>query len=137
MTAWLGVVSAEHVRRGVAGGFAQIGHGKRAPLARMHQGDTLIYYSPRENLADTVPLRQFTAIGIIPDDEIWQEDQGDFKPYRRRVNYADAQPVALADVADALDLTSAPSWGYGLRRGLIPLTNRDAETLRVRMEAMA
>ena len=85
MTAWLGVVSAEHVRRGVAGGFAQVGHGKRAPLARMHQGDTLVYYSPRERRDDTASLRHFTAIGIVADETIWQVDEGDFKPFRRKV----------------------------------------------------
>ena len=130
MTAWLGVVSAEHVRRGVAGGFAQIGHGKRAPLARLHQGDTLVYYSPRERLDDTASLRQFTAIGVVADDTIWQVDEGDFKPFRRKVDYEVALPVAVADVVTQLDLTAAPSWGYALRRGLVPLTDRDAETLR-------
>lgn len=41
MNAWLGVVSAEHVRRAVDLGIAQIGHGKRAGLARMKAGDVL------------------------------------------------------------------------------------------------
>lgn len=133
MTAWLGVVSAAHVRRGVDGGFAQVGHGKRAPLARMHEGDTLVYYSPRETLDDDAPLRHFTALGKIVDETIWQEDEGDFTPFRRRVNYADARHVPLANVAEALDLTSTPTWGYALRRGLIPLSDRDAETLRRHM----
>ena len=43
---WLGVVSRAHVERGVAGGFAQLCHGRAAPLARMQTGDWLIYYSP-------------------------------------------------------------------------------------------
>jgi hypothetical protein len=36
MTAWLGVVSYAHVRTGVAGGFAQLCHGKAQPLRRGH-----------------------------------------------------------------------------------------------------
>ena len=137
MTTWLGVVSAEHVRRGVAGGFAQVGHGKRAPLARMHHGDTLVYYSPRERLDDTAPLRHFTAIGMIQDDTIWQADEGDFTPFRRKVNFENTLPVALEDVSDLLDLTATPSWGYTLRRGLVPLSDRDAATLRRLMIARA
>jgi len=50
MTHWLGAVSRDHVRRGVALGIAQIGHGKRAGLARMQPGDWLVHYSPRTSL---------------------------------------------------------------------------------------
>jgi hypothetical protein len=32
---WIAVVSKDHVLKGVEGGFAQAGHGKRAPLAKM------------------------------------------------------------------------------------------------------
>ena len=129
MTAWLGVVSAEHVRRGVSLGIAQIGHGKRAGLARMKAGDTLVYYSPVEHLGDGTPLRQFTAIGTVADDVIWQADEGDFKPFRRRVRYEDAQPVPVKDVKPLLRLTTAPNWGHQLRRGLVPLEAADVAVL--------
>lgn len=36
---WIGVVSKNHVLRGVEGGFAQVGHGKGAPLRRMAPGE--------------------------------------------------------------------------------------------------
>lgn len=133
MTAWLGVVSAEHVRRGVGLGIAQIGHGKRAGLARMKANDTLVYYSPVDRLGDRTPLRQFTAIGTLADDAIWQEDEGDFRPFRRRVRYEDAQAVALEHVTALLRLTAAPNWGYQLRRGLVPLDDEDVAVLRERM----
>ena len=32
---WIGVVSKEHVLRGVEGGFCQVCHGKKRPLNRM------------------------------------------------------------------------------------------------------
>ncbi|MBT2532653.1 EVE domain-containing protein [Arthrobacter sp. ISL-48] len=133
MNAWLGVVSAEHVRRGVSLGIAQIGHGKRAGLARMKAGDTLVYYSPVERLGDGTPLRRFTALGTIEDDEIWQADEGDFKPFRRRVRYEDATPVDVDSVKSLLRLTDSPNWGYQLRRGLIPLEEADVQILRSRM----
>lgn len=131
--AWLGVVSAEHVRRGVTLGVAQIGHGKRGGLARMKAGDILVYYSPVERLGDRTPLRQFTAIGIVADEAIWQADEGDFKPFRRRVCYEDAQPVPVEEVKTQLRLTATANWGYQLRRGLIPLEADDVVVLRQSM----
>ena len=130
MNGWLGVVSAAHVRRGIELGIAQINHGKRAPLARMHAGDSLIYYSPVEQLGDTTPLREFTAMGVIADDDIWQADEGSFKPFRRRINYFSLRPVPLAIVRDRLHLTAGPNWGYQLRRGLVPLDEHDIEIIR-------
>jgi hypothetical protein len=49
MNYWIGVVSHEHVQRGVAGGFVQINHGKLAPLRKMKADDGLVFYSPRES----------------------------------------------------------------------------------------
>jgi hypothetical protein len=121
------------VRRGVALGIAQINHGKRAGLARMKPGDTLVYYSPVEAMGGRTPLRWFTALGAIADDEIWQADEGDFKPFRRRVTYADTHPLPLADVHGALHLTAEPNWGYQLRRGLVPLDDHDIAVIRAGM----
>lgn len=135
MSGWLGVVSAEHVRLGVSRGIAQIGHGKRAGLTRMHPGDTLIYYSPVQRLGDKTPLRQFTAFGVIADDEIWRADEGDFRPFRRRVRYEQTRPVPLEEVTTRLALTSGPNWGYQLRRGLVSLDPADVEILRDAMNA--
>lgn len=133
MSAWLGVVSAEHVRRAVALGIAQICHGKRGSLSRMQAGDTLIFYSPVQRLGDKMPLRQFTALGEIADDEIWQADEGDFRPFRRRVHYADAGPVDLRSVHGQLHLTAEANWGYQLRRGLVLLDPHDVNVLRSAM----
>jgi hypothetical protein len=132
VSAWLGVVSADHVRRGVSLGIAQLGHGKRSGLARLHRGDWLIYYSPKTSMRDGEPLQQFTAIGEVVDDEIWQADEGDFQPFRRRIHYlGDTHPAPVASLH--LDLTSQPNWGYQLRRGLIPLSERDLATIREAM----
>ncbi len=137
MTDWLGVASAEHVRRGVRLGIAQIGHGRRAGLTRMKTGDTLVYYSPVERLGDRASLRQFTAIGTVTDEVIWEAGEGDFRPFRRRVGYEDVQPVPIHDLKNVLRLTSAPNWGYQLRRGLIPLDSADVDVLRQSMRRRA
>ncbi len=140
-SAWLGVVSRTHVLRGVSGGFAQVCHGKEGPLRRMRAGDHFVYYSPTVNMGDKggVPLRAFTAIGILTDDEVFPFDMGGgFVPFRRRVRYAPAREVSLASIQDRLELCARPSWGMALRRGQLPLSNADflviAEAMGVRPE---
>jgi len=109
MTAWLGVVAADHVRRAVALGIAQIGHGQKSGLARMRAGDQLVYYSPRDTLGGAV-LQEFTAIGRVAYD-------------------TSATPVPLDAVRGDLELTAGPNWGYQLRRGLVELSDADAACL--------
>ncbi len=129
MRFWLGVVSRQHVRRGVELGIAQIGHGKGAPLERMQPGDWLVYYSPRDRLGDGAPVKAFTAVGRIVDAAVWQADEGTFKPWRRRVDYLEGREAPIGPLLDVLDLTSSPNWGYALRRGLLELSQHDFEVI--------
>jgi hypothetical protein len=133
MTAWLGVVSRVHVLRAVSLGIAQLNHGRRPPLARLNRGDTIVYYSPRTEYPDGEPLKAFTAFGTIVDDEIWQADEGEFTPWRRRVDYASVHEAPIGPLTARLDLTRTPNWGYALRRGTLPLSDHDAELLRATM----
>ncbi|GAA1114842.1 MULTISPECIES: EVE domain-containing protein [Kitasatospora] len=134
MRAWLGVVCRDHVLRGTGLGIAQLNHGRRDAVARLAAGDWLVYYSPRTSLAGGRPLRAFTAIGTVADEEVWQADEGDFKPWRRRVDYLPgAAEAPLARFDGTLDLTSAPDWGYRLRRGLVELTAHDLALVRAAM----
>lgn len=132
---WLGVVSAEHVARAVELGIAQINHGKRAPLARMHPGDTIVYYSPTVRRGVPDDYRCFTAFGTLPDDDIWQADEGAFQPFRRRADYLKTTPVSVTDLKARLTLTADPHWGYQLRLGLVELDPADVETIRAAMTA--
>lgn len=99
----------------------------------MRKGDTLIYYSPRQTRAGGEPVRAFTAVGVVADDEIVQADEGCFMPHRRRVTYEQSRSVALDDLRARLALTSTPNWGYQLRRGLIRLSDEDADLIRASM----
>ncbi|MDF3836075.1 EVE domain-containing protein, partial [Cupriavidus basilensis] len=135
MSAWLGVVSRAHVRRGVAGGFAQLCHGKAQPLRRMRPGDWLVYYSPSEEMGGA-PLRAFTAIGRIVDDEVFAFDMGGgFVPFRRRVGYVDAMDVPMDMIKNELALCAAPNWGMALRRGHLPLAPGDFAVIAAAMGA--
>jgi hypothetical protein len=134
VTYWLGVASREHVKRGVELGIGQIGHGKAGGLRSMSPGDWLVYYSPRERLEDKTPLQAFTAIGEVVDEEIWQADEGNFKPWRRRIAYvADARDAPLKPLLERLELTATPSWGWKLRRGLLTLSAHDFAVIREAM----
>jgi EVE domain len=125
---WLGVVSREHVRRGVQLGIAQVNHGRRAPLQRMQPGDGLVYYSPRERIRDGAEVKAFTAIGTIDDSEPWQADEGDFQPWRRAVTYdTTAREAPVRGLP--LELTSAPDWGVRLRGGLLELSRHDFDLI--------
>jgi len=97
------------------------------------EGDILVYCPPTERLGDKEKLQHFTALGTISDPEIWQADEGEFKPFRRRIRYESVRAVPLQEVSSLLDLTAAPHWGYQLRRGLVPLTPHDLALLWQRM----
>jgi hypothetical protein len=134
--AWLGVISAEHARNAVGQGIIQLNHGKRHGVARLGHGDGFVIYSPSERMGEKTPLRAFTAVGVIDDDEPYLAEpmnmgrHGTVQPWRRRVAYAEAEPVALADITGELELTRKPNWGYALRRGLVELDVADFETIR-------
>jgi hypothetical protein len=125
MMYWLGVVARAHVERGVAGGFAQLCHGKEGPLRRMQPGDWLIYYSPTVEMGGE-RLQTFTALGEVVDERVYPHDMGGgFVPFRRAVRYLPVRPAPLAVLAPALHLTARPNWGMALRRGHLPLDEHD------------
>ena len=125
---WIGVASRDHVRRGVAGGFCQLGHGKAAPIRRLSPGDWIVYYSPRESYPDGAPLQAFTAIGAVQAGEPYAVDMGEgFVPTRRDVRFlADAKEAPIRPLLETLALTRGkPSWGAVFRRGLVEVTADD------------
>jgi hypothetical protein len=137
MRYWLGVVHREHVLRGVSLGIAQINHGSRAGVMRMQPGDGLVYYSPKTRYPDGDPLREFTAIGRIADGDAWQADEGEWHPWRRRVEYDElAHPVPITPLLEVLELTRGNrNWGFTMRRGHVEVTSDDFATIAVEMGA--
>jgi len=130
MTNWMGVVSRDHVQKGVRLGIAQVNHGKRAPLERMQPGDGIVYYSPRTTYPDGPPLKAFTAIGRIAEGDVWQAKDGDFEPWRRVADWwTDAVEAQISLLTRDLELTSGQNWGYALRRGLLTLSDGDFATI--------
>jgi hypothetical protein len=124
---WIIVASKEHVMVGVKGGFVQTGHGKRSGLARMHAGDSIVYYSPKRELGGNDPLHAFTALGTIAGEEITQvEMTPDFKPFRRDVKYLYTGEVKIEPLIEDLHfIRNKKSWGYAFRFGLLEIEKED------------
>ena len=124
---WIGVVSRQHVLRGVAGGFAQVCHGKAGPLRLMQEGDWLAYYSPAEEMGEPGNCRRFTAIGCVRADAPYQFDMDNgFTPYRRNIDFlaakeADIRPLIL----DLSFIQNKKNWGYPFRRGCFAVSRED------------
>lgn len=124
---WLAVVQREHVLRGLEQGIVQTNHGVKSGIQRMKPGDGLVYYSPKTAYPEGDPLREFTAIGTIAEGEPWQQNEGDFTPWRRHVDYdKTATATPIAPLLDTLELTRGnKNWGFIMRRGQIEISPDD------------
>ena len=130
MTYWINTVSADHVQRGVAGGFTQANHGKPDMLRRMSRGDWIIFYSPKTVYPDGAPLQAFTAIGRVADDEPYQADVSpDVQPWRRNVDFLDCVETPIRPLIDHLHFIEDTSrWGYKFRFGVFRIDDHGHRT---------
>ncbi len=125
---WIGVASRDHALKGVAGGFAQLCHGKAAPLCRMAAGDGLVYYAPRERFGESEPCQRFVAIGRISGSEIYPFDMGrGFVPFRRAAAYVRTSSEApIRPLLPLLTFIRDPArWGGAFRFGFLEITSGD------------
>ncbi|MFT0803110.1 EVE domain-containing protein [Bacillus swezeyi] len=124
---WIGVASRDHVLMGVSGGFAQLCHGKEAPLKRMNPGDWIIYYSPKQNLKDQIPYQKFTAIGKVADDSVYKFDAGEgFTPYRRKIDFLKCLETSIHPFIPSLSfIKNKKHWGYSFRFGHTEISEQD------------
>jgi EVE domain len=132
MNAWINTISADHVRRGVEGGFTQTDHGKPDRLKRLARGDWIAFYSPKTNYPEGDPLRMFTALGQIVDDEPYQvELTSDVRPYRRKVEFLDCTPIPIRPLIDGLEfIEDKQHWGFRFRFGLFRINDHDFDVIR-------
>ena len=127
---WIGVVSRSHVERGVAGGFAQLSHGKAGPLERMQPGDGLVYYSPRTDFPNGTPVQSFTAIGRVTAGDIFQAEDAEAKLFRRGVRYLPATEAPIKPLIEALSfIRSKEHWGAAFRFGFLRVPEHDFERI--------
>lgn len=136
---WIAVASGEHVAIGQRGGFMQVGHGKGAPLKRLHAGDRVVYYSPVRVLGGKDACQAFTAAGTVRDDRIYQGDMGGgFQPFRRDVDWLDAHEAPIRPLLDGLSfIAGKTNWGHAFRFGLLKIAAHDMNAILHAMQARA
>ena len=126
---WIAVASADHARRGrdeMAPGFMQLGHGKLAPLKRVHPGDRVAYYSPTVAMGANDGFKSFVSIGIVQPGEPYAFDMGGFVPYRRNVKYLKSKEASILPLLDDFEFVeNRAHWGYKFRFGLFTISDHD------------
>jgi predicted RNA-binding protein len=132
MKYWITVASKDHIARGVAGGFMQANHGKQAALKRVHAGDWVLFYSPKQTMNGTEPCQAFTAIGRAADEEVYQHKMSDdFIPWRRNIRFYRSTETLIAPLVDELDfIANKKSWGYPFRFGFLEIPEQDFERIK-------
>ena len=126
-----------HVLVGVEGGFAQVDHGKKAPLQRMHAGDGLAYYPPRTDYPDGEPLQAFTAIGFVRMGDVYQADMGGgFLPFRVDVDWLAGDEASIKPLIAQLSFIRDPAhWGAAFRFGHLEVPEADFRLIAAAMNA--
>jgi hypothetical protein len=124
---WIGVVPREHVDLAVAGGYAQLNHGKAGPLERMRAGDGFAFYSPRLAQTSREPLQAFTAIGRVRNATIQRvQVAADFAPFRIAIDYFAASPAPVKPLLESLTFIRSKShWGAAFRFGHVRVPAED------------
>jgi len=132
---WIIVASKDHVRNGKAEGIAQACHGKASPLKRMRKDDFILYYSGKQTLGKPQLCQEFTAIGKVTDDEIYQfQVSEDFCPSRRNIEFLPSEDVSILPLIDQLDfIQNKKSWGYPFRFGFFEIQQQDFNLISNKM----
>ncbi len=98
--------SRDHVLKGVKGGFAQAGHGRKDFISQPSKGDWVVFYSSKDKFENGKPLQKFTAIGKVSDEEPYQPSAtGKFKPYRRNVEFKKVEETEIRPLLEHLTLS--------------------------------
>ena len=132
---WIVVASKDHVRSGIAEGIAQACHGKALPLQRMNKGDFVIYYSGKQTLGKPEICQEFTALGKVKDDSIYQVKLSDnFCPSRRNIEFYQSKDVSILPLINDLNfIQNKKSWGYPFRFGFLEINQYDFDLISTQM----
>lgn len=128
--------SKDHVLKGVEGGFAQAGHGRKDLMSKPSKGDRVVYYSSKDEFENGTPLQTFTAIGEIIDNEPYQPNTSSkFKPYRRDVKYGKSVDAEMRPLIEKLSfIKNKKRWGFYLISGFREISKDDFEIIQQAMK---
>jgi hypothetical protein len=128
---WVIVASKDHVKTGIAEGIAQACHGKASPLKRMRKDDFVIYYSGKQTLGKPEKCQEFTAIGKVMDDEVYEcQMLKDFCSSRRNIEFLESEDISILPLIVDLDfIQNKTSWGYPFRFGFFEINQHDFDLI--------
>jgi len=141
MRYWVNVISSNHVKKGIEGGFTQYGHGKRAALERLSPGDVIIFYSARETIARNSPaVQRFTAHAKVSETPVYRmELSSTFKPWRKDVEFTPESKFRSVDIRPLIGkldfIRDKKHWGVAFRRGLFEIPEKDYQVIEKEMFA--
>jgi hypothetical protein len=122
---WVAVAARDLVDAAVADGYVEVNHGKAPPLERMHAGDCVAYYSPRQSYPKGALLQAFTAIGVVRDAPLFQATDA-HQPFRRAVQWQPCAPAPVRPLLDALSFVrNKLHWGHAFRFGYLRVPPAD------------
>lgn len=132
---WILVASKDHVKSGIAEGIVQACHGKASPLQQMRKGDFIIYYSGRQTLGKPELCQEFTAIGKVKDDRVYQVQMSEnFCPSRRNIEFYQSKDIPILPLINDLNfIKNKKSWGYPFRFGFFEINQHDFDLISTQM----
>jgi hypothetical protein len=132
---WIIVASKDHVKTGISEGIAQACHGKVAPLKRMQKGDFIIYYSSKQFFGKPDKCQEFTAVGMIKDDEVYEfQMMPDFRPSRRNIDFFKSKDISIIPFINSLEfIKDKKNWGYPFRFGILEINQHDFDLIASQM----
>jgi predicted RNA-binding protein len=132
---WIISASKDHVKNGLRKGIAQANHGKDTQLKRMKKGDYVLYYSSKMKLTKQDKCQEFTGIGILPDDEIFQVQVTDnFIPWRRKLVIIETKDISILPLINDLNfIPNKQKWGFPFRFGFFEIEKSDFELIFTKM----
>ena len=132
---WIIVASKDHVKAGVTQGIVQACHGKSSPLKRMKKGDFVVCYSGKQTLGEPAKCQEFTALGKVTDEEVYQvQVSPDFCPSRRNIEFLQGEATSILPLINSLDfIKNKKSWGYPFRFGFFEINRHDFDLISSQM----
>ncbi len=126
---FIAVAPRERVTAAATAGYIEISQGRAAPLARMHEGDVVLFYSPREAATGGPALQQFTAMAEVGPGGVFEGEPRHTvaeRPFRRSGKFRPVHAAPIRPLLDALDfIRDKRHWGVALRHGFVQISASD------------
>ena len=101
----------------------------------MKKGDLVIYYSSKQTFGKPEKCQEFTALGKVSDDEIYQQQVSeDFCPSRRNIEFLQCKDTSILPLIDDLQfIQNKKRWGYPFRFGMLEINKHDFDLISSQM----